>query len=632
MPQEVSPFVIYYNKEMFEAANVPLPTDDWTIDEFYAAAEALTDPAEKVYGYRHPGAWADQVLGWLSRAGVDFDISGKEVKGLDTPEALNALTFLYDLVVKDELSPNPAALTAMGKGADAMFRNQKVAMESAGLWMLPTYKENPLPFEWDVVRMPMDKNQNTKAGILNWGISKSTKNPEAAWDLLKFLCGPEGNRIVAESNMALPGSTDKEALQIVLDSKFPSNVKAFVDSVPDCDLKKLTQHLYEIPYDLSLITLVDDAAPPIVSAEFSSIIIPFYDFGMHLCKTLIEQCEQHSTVFSPFIADYKLENTITLDIPASKRLPQIIVVGSINTDISLNIPHLPNPNETIVTSRHSISPGGKGTNQAVGVAKLNHKVTLLGNVGNDLDVGLIYSCLEEHGIDSSGIHRDRSVNTGKAYIQIQDDGESIITLLTGANATLTAQTLRNNRHFFENCAYCLLQTEIAIEAVEEAVLIAKENNVKTILKPAAVSSLSENILKHTDILIPNQSEMALLCNRPASIDTAELSHQADIMLQKGVGAVVITLGEFGCFLKTASMEQRFPAAADFIPMDSTGGSDAFISAFASYLLYGYDLCTAIKIATFAAGFCISRQGVVPALIDQTSLEKYINNVSPDLLK
>lgn len=151
---------------------------------------------------------------------------------------------------------------------------------------------------------------------------------------------------------------------------------------------------------------------------------------------------------------------------------------------------------------HSISPGGKGTNQAVGVAKLNHKVTLLGNVGNDLDVGLIYSCLEEHGIDSSGIHRDRSVNTGKAYIQIQDDGESIITLLTGANATLTAQTLRNNRHFFENCAYCLLQTEIAIEAVEEAVLIAKENNVKTILKPAAVSSLSENILKHTDILIP----------------------------------------------------------------------------------------------------------------------------------
>ena len=162
---------------------------------------------------------------------------------------------MYDLVVKDELSPNPAALTAMGKGADAMFRNQKVALESAGLWMLPTYKENP--FEWDVVRMPMDKNQNTKAGILNWGISKSTKNPEAAWDLLKFLCGPEGNRIVAESNMALPGSTDKEALQIVLDSKFPSNVKAFVDSVPDCDLKDQLS-IYRTEVNTKVQQLVDE--------------------------------------------------------------------------------------------------------------------------------------------------------------------------------------------------------------------------------------------------------------------------------------------------------------------------------------------------------------------------------------
>lgn len=132
------------------------------------------------------------------------------------------------------------------------------------------------------------------------------------------------------------------------------------------------------------------------------------------------------------------------------------------------------------------------------------------------------------------------------------------------------------------------------------------NHVRMILKPAAVSSLSDNILRHTDILIPNQAEMALLCNCSASIDITELSRQADTMLQKGVGAVVITLGEHGCFLKTASMEQHFPAAVDFIPMDSTGGSDA--------------------------GFCISRQGVVPALIDQTSLEKYINNVLPDLLK
>lgn len=256
LPQEVSPYVIYYNKDMFEAAGLELPTDDWTMDDFYAAAKALTNPDKNVYGYRHPGAWADQILNWFSLSGVEFDTSGTEVTGLDTPEALSALEFLYNLVVVDKLSPNPAALTAMGKSADAMFRNQSVAMEASGLWTLPTYKADPLSFEWDVVRMPRGETQKVKAGILNWGISADTKNPDAAWDLLKFLAGPEGMRIVAESNMALPASTDEDANQIVLDTHFPENVKAFVDSVPDVDMTDQLS-IYRTEVNTKLQELVD---------------------------------------------------------------------------------------------------------------------------------------------------------------------------------------------------------------------------------------------------------------------------------------------------------------------------------------------------------------------------------------
>lgn len=255
LPQEVSPYVIYYNKDMFEAAGLEMPTDDWTIDEFYEAAKALTDPEKNVYGYRYASG-ADPFLGWLSRAGVDFDTSGTEVQGLDTQEALNALEFLYNLVVVDQISPNPAALTAMGTNADAMFRNQSVAMESMGLWMLPQYKADPLSFEWDVVRMPMDQNQRTKAGILNWGISADTKNPDAAWDLLKFLVGPESMEIVAESNMALPATTDEAANQIVLDTHFPENVQAFVDSVPDVDMTDQLS-IYRTEVNTKLQELVD---------------------------------------------------------------------------------------------------------------------------------------------------------------------------------------------------------------------------------------------------------------------------------------------------------------------------------------------------------------------------------------
>lgn len=257
LPQEVSPFVIYYNKDMFEAAGLDLPTDDWTIDEFYDAAKALTNPEEKVYGYRHPGNWADQVLGWLSRAGVDYDISGTEVKGLDTPEALNALTFLNNMVVVDQVSPDPAALTAMGQGADAMFRNGKSAMESAGLWMLPQYNADPLDFEWDVVRMPVDENQRTKAGILNWGMAKQTEHPEETWNLIKFLVGEEGMRIVAESSMALPGSKDEDALQIVLDLEQPENIKAFADSVEDVDMMDQLS-IYRTEVNTKLVQIVDE--------------------------------------------------------------------------------------------------------------------------------------------------------------------------------------------------------------------------------------------------------------------------------------------------------------------------------------------------------------------------------------
>lgn len=235
-PQEISPYCIYYNKTMFKNAGVPLPTDDWTWDEFYAAAQALTDPTTKTYGYRHPGNWADQDLNWISTAGVTFDTSGTEQKGLETPETLEALKFLYKMVVEDKISPNPAELTSMGKTADSMFQNQQVAMQAAGLWLLPQYEAENLQFEWDVVRFPQNKSRAVKAGVLNWGISSSSKHKDEAWEVLKYLVGTEGMKIVAKANMALPGSTDADALQIVRDAKVCDNVEAFISSVEDCDL------------------------------------------------------------------------------------------------------------------------------------------------------------------------------------------------------------------------------------------------------------------------------------------------------------------------------------------------------------------------------------------------------------
>ncbi len=238
LPQEVSPFVIYYNKDMFDEAGIPYPTDDWTKEEFLEIAKKLTNPEEKIYGYRHPGSdWFDQYLGWMSREGVSFYSEDLKSLALDTPQTLDALQFLNDMVHVEKVSPDPASIQAMGKGFDALFRNQKVAMDSAGLWMLPTYEAEPLDFEWDVVRMPKGSdNQNTKAGVLNWSISKDSENKDAAWDIVKYFVGPVGMKDVAEGSMALPASRDEEANNIIIESKFPENVNAFIESAEDLDL------------------------------------------------------------------------------------------------------------------------------------------------------------------------------------------------------------------------------------------------------------------------------------------------------------------------------------------------------------------------------------------------------------
>ncbi|WP_165842283.1 ABC transporter substrate-binding protein [Paenibacillus xerothermodurans] len=239
LTQEVSPLVMYYNKDMFDKQGGPYPTDDWTEQEFIETAKKLTDSGQRQYGYLIENG----VLSWggfLNRAGAHIYSSDGTKSGFDTPEALNALRLMHRIAVQDRSSPNPAEQKAQGQGSDAQFRNGQVAMFASGLWQLPAFKAEPLPFQWDVVRMPKGVTQTTKAGVLEWGISAETKHPKEAWEVLKFFVGPEGMNIVAKYNMALPATQDNAANQMILDSKFPDNVKAFIASAPMVNLEEVT--------------------------------------------------------------------------------------------------------------------------------------------------------------------------------------------------------------------------------------------------------------------------------------------------------------------------------------------------------------------------------------------------------
>ena len=391
-------------------------------------------------------------------------------------------------------------------------------------------------------------------------------------------------------------------------------------------MEHLSKLQFHVPSDLSLISLRDDIRDNLAFQGISSIKIPYYEFGTFVCERLIEKCEKQEGETAAFQVDFPLENTQSINLPFSCHEKKIIVVGSINIDVTLNVDELPQPGRTVSTSRHSVMPGGKGANQAIGVARLGNEVSLLGKVGSDYDSNIIYTCMEENHVDVQGLKRDARSETGKAYIHVQKDGESAITVLAGANQSLLPQDLLPYEKLFENAGYCLLQTEIPEISVEAAAGLARKHGAKNILKPAAMNSISPSLMKLIDIFVPNRKEAELLC--PGIPDIEE---KAEKFIKRGAKNVIITLGHSGCYLKTSDFCGYLPAAS-FTSIDTTGAADAFIAALAVYLSSGYSMEAAARIATYAAGFCVSRQGVIPALIDRNSLETYINRVEPELMK
>ncbi len=386
---------------------------------------------------------------------------------------------------------------------------------------------------------------------------------------------------------------------------------------------------YDIPGDFSVVSLRDDMRNRYSMFRVSGPDVPYYEFGASVCERLIFGLENPSPLPEQsdylFRPDTSFDNMDSISIPPSLRARKIVVVGSINTDFTFSVEHVPQSGKTTTIQRAVTTPGGKGVNQAIGAARLGQQVSLIGEIGNDVYSTYIMNTLEDEHVATQGIHKDRSRPTGTAYIYIENDGEGAITVLPGANARLQPERIAGQQFLFEKAGYCLISTEIPVPAVVEAARTSRRYGVKTIVKPATLDSLPDELCANTDILVPNRREATLLC---PGCGTPEA--QADELLRRGVGTVIITLGDQGCYLRTSEGGSYFPAVGS-VPVDTTGGADAFISALASFLIEGYDLGKAIRIAAYAAGFCVSRQGVVAALIDRNTLESYIRKMEPELL-
>lgn len=384
---------------------------------------------------------------------------------------------------------------------------------------------------------------------------------------------------------------------------------------------------YDTPEDLSIVSLRDDVRETLSYPSISALPIPYQEFGHHVCKQLIALCESSPTdTATAFQITPHLLDRSSLDVPPSLKTKKIIAVGAINIDTTLTVDELPLTGKTVLAASSMRALGGKGANQAVGAAKLAHEAVLFAKVGNDADSAMAINALNEEGVSVKAITRDLNEITGNAYIQLQKDGESTITVLPGANQSLSARDIRAGQRLFEHASHCLVSTEIPMDAVLEACTLARQHHVTTIIKPAAIHTVPAELFLLSDIFIPNESEaLSLVPDKSMSIEK-----QAQYCRSQGARTVIITLGDKGCYLLSDEQTGYYPAAV-FTPVDNSGAADAFISALAAYLADGYCLETSVRIANYAAGFCISRMGVTTALVDKMTLENHIRHMEADLI-
>ncbi|MDT2523347.1 ribokinase [Enterococcus raffinosus] len=291
----------------------------------------------------------------------------------------------------------------------------------------------------------------------------------------------------------------------------------------------------------------------------------------------------------------------------------ITVVGSINLDRTIRVKQMPKPGETMHTKEIFSAGGGKGANQAVAAKRSEAVTNFIGAIGNDESGEMMRELLSEEGIDLSGVQTLEKQATGQAYIIVDDQGENSIMIHSGANNAFTPQQVKEHAEVIKASDFVVAQFESTLESTIEAFSIAREAGVKTILNPApALEDVPEELLRVTDMIIPNETETEILTGIQVS-DEASLKAAAEHLHQLGIEAVIITIGSKGAFYDVQGRSGIVPAFK-VNAVDTTAAGDTFIGAMSSVLEKDFsNLEEAIKYGNKASSVTVQRFGAQPSI-------------------
>ncbi|KES17899.1 Sugar kinase, ribokinase family [Gilliamella apicola SCGC AB-598-I20] len=300
---------------------------------------------------------------------------------------------------------------------------------------------------------------------------------------------------------------------------------------------------------------------------------------------------------------------------------KLIVLGSVNVDHILNVPKFPKPGETLSGSNYKISFGGKGANQAVAAGRLGANIQFIAAVGNDELGNKIKQQLNNDNINTCSVACIEGQNTGVALILVNAQGENQIAIHAGANAQVTTEYLLKYKDDIINADAILMQLETPLATIEQAAKLAKQHQTQVILNPAPAQKLSDDLLKHIDIITPNETEAEYLTGIKV-LTEQDVEQAAMILHKKGIETVIITLGSKGAWVSSA---QRGAIIAGFKVqvIDTIGAGDTFNGMLVTALLEGKTLEQAVKYAHAAGALSVTKPGAQTAVPFRNEVEEFL---------
>lgn len=307
---------------------------------------------------------------------------------------------------------------------------------------------------------------------------------------------------------------------------------------------------------------------------------------------------------------------------------KVLVIGSLNMDFVIEVDKMPVNKETVHGNSFNLIPGGKGANQAYALGKLKTNVSLLGAIGKDEYGKKILESLNSANVNTSKIKKEAKEKTGCAFISVDKNGDNSITVVAGANKSLTTDIIDKNIKLIEDSDIIIMQLEIPIDVVTYAAKIAKEKGKLVILDPApAVNNMPEELLKNIDIIKPNEIEIQVLTKvkvrKPK--DLLKASYK---LIEKGVSKVIITLGSQGAYLVTKDKYEYFkPIKVKAV--DTTAAGDTFVAALVKSLMEEKTIEESIFYAIVASSITVTKKGAQTSIPTLKEIEKKLKEIKND---